>query len=412
MSQKASSATPSLGGKYLVTTTIYPSNKVEIKRRPSYNFASIREKSVPMSNNRSRKQLRPGHGIAKYGIHPYKGYRKNKELIAAMERAEQPLDARVCSIVCTLPSVHDQCEAWSGAVAGTYCQRLKKLGALAYQWSWEYQQRGALHLNVTVLVPNKVRPTFVRLAQPNFRRCLMNIRSRSGFDFFSDDFGCSWINDSTKPLVTCQVRKHTFSHYCAKSATKEPRRTEDGELISPARWSGSDKAANILLKTYTRRCSFPADDADHAMQIQGELQQKLVSKTSRVFPIKNTFTHQIVGSQFRIIDFNQAEDKLKNFIVPHGLKPHQRSHTKFDHPLVGINRSRVLAAAARIREKLRENRESGIRRLSIRQFCKEARCDHRTLRKVLTACGYSDLKEVWHDNRLGSDKYTQNLLVL
>jgi hypothetical protein len=31
---------------------------------------------------------------------------------------------------------------------------------------------------------------------------------------------------------------------------------------------------------------------------------------------------------------------------------------------------------------------------------------------VLTACGYSDLKEVWHDNRLGSDKYTQNLLVL
>lgn len=173
---------------------IQPSGRVDIKEKSRYKNIYPSVPAVRTDTQwriyKSRKTAKPGHGQAKHTEHPYHGYRAVFETITAMQfvRGKENIFYLVLTFPGNTRNAQYAVECWSGEIVEQLGNFIRKEIALPeYVWTYEYQNRGFLHLNTVMYVPkylqNKMTKDFMQL---NLRKILISVSDKAEYDFLRE----------------------------------------------------------------------------------------------------------------------------------------------------------------------------------------------------------------------------------
>lgn len=250
-------------------------------------------KSKPIRSNTKLTDLRSGFGSpCKPSQFSPNASSKVRELLTVLLTIV-PRNSRF--VVFTLPAdteTHfEAVENYSGYIIQRLTIYLRRqYPGLYYLWIWEYQGRGALHLNVVLTHPaisDDLESELLNL----WIRILLLIQRKANIPLLP-----SFASTAAENSHCCHVRPcwENLPGYLAKYDQKDPRMRSDGILVSPARWFGSSNNLQDRLKQSVKVTVIPCDSESDADQVLHEL-SAMISAKEEPNPITNQFSGEVIG---------------------------------------------------------------------------------------------------------------------
>lgn len=198
-------------------------------------------------------------------------------------------------------------EAYNAYAANLFNQYLRRhLNPAIYEYCWEYQARGALHLHYAIYVPKGLEHKFTEDAiRDVWRAILIKISFKSQTDLFAIEGGGTWRYVPHMPRVDVQVCNKSVGGYMAKY-TKRARMTSK-RAHGPAQWSNVSKALRQLIEQHRQSVTVTVSTKEEAIEL-------IEKATSRVFAAKTApIVHPVTREQIGRVFWNSAESGREQF---------------------------------------------------------------------------------------------------
>jgi hypothetical protein len=166
---------------------------------------------------------------------------------------------------------------------------------------WEYQDRGALHLNYGLIVPVAQAYKFIpQRLKKQWIGVLREVGKRGGTNMLESlSGGIAEEND-----IRISIDPYPLT-YLAKYNQKYPRTRRDGTSVGPGRWFAISKELKNKIQEMTVVEQIPAQSFDELVRLRNILCAR-IDQDDKPKSIRNPFNEEIMGEQWKASSLQQA----------------------------------------------------------------------------------------------------------
>lgn len=225
----------------------------------------------------------------------------------------------------------DALERHNAEAANAFNQYLRRhlgTGTALYEYCWEYQQRGALHLHYAIYVPENLEHKFSQEAiRKVWRQILINISRKSGVDLFAIAGGGTWRFVPYFPRVDVQACRKSVGAYLAKYTSKKAREKANSKQSGPAKWSNVSRALRELAAQRRQTVSVVVASKEEARAlISAAAKQLRFDATARVVhPLSKEDIGRVFWTKFELA---QSEFRKVETLVEEKKRERKRIGTR------------------------------------------------------------------------------------
>lgn len=252
--------------------------------------------------------LKPGYGLPSRSRTGFSRTARTQARRAAAA-LERKFSIEPCVFVTlTLPgstrAAIDEFAKWTGWLLNRLntwlSQNFSYQGSVYRVGVWEWQERGALHYHMLIVVDPERFEEFEKAITQKWLELLDYLSEKTGIDLFQKRENFTWRDKQERiAKVACDVQKveKSVSAYLSKYISEEDENQELylRKYLSPSRWSSVPRATKRCLAEQTITISFGVANRHQLDEILAYVNEILAAYGLWKCPLTNPFTNDQMG---------------------------------------------------------------------------------------------------------------------